>query len=195
MENSMPVHRTNSSSRKSFWVKFITFHLRSSDCLEASTASINIKNIGHLRNKGPGWTSPMNLTYDVYTNGKKNIQILVLRHLLEGRMVRCLAPWQWQNACSFCDWSNTLTTKEMKNEKWSLCPLPKKNDGCLEIHFPLPELEKKALLFYSHRFGLCMRPANVQHRCVAFETKEMAYETAKHNIFRKHKMKAPCLRG
>ena len=49
----------------------------------------------------------------------------------------------------------------MKNDPFALCQ--KKNDGCLEIHFPLPELEKtKVLLFYSHRFGLCMRPANVR---------------------------------
>ena len=52
----------------------------SSDCLEASTSKGWIWGI----NVRSGWTSPMNLTYDVYTSRRNSLQILVIS--------RCFKP-------------------------------------------------------------------------------------------------------
>ena len=95
----------------------------SSDCLEASTSKGGIWGI----NVRSGWTSLMNLTYDVYTSRRNSLQILVIargfkpkvfpRHL-KGSCAKISRHGSWQYVCSFWIWRNVCIHQENgKREK------------------------------------------------------------------------------
>ena len=90
----------------------------SSDCLEASTSKGWIWGI----NVRSGWTSPMNLTYDVYTSRRNSFKSWSSQHVsskghLEGSCAK-KRHGSWQYVCSFWIWRNVCIHQENgKREK------------------------------------------------------------------------------